>query len=168
MDAACGLMMQGSHRGIQARKHMPNTSLLLEQLEGERETWKDDYKAAMYCRGIEETISRGISFFFVIHFADESWSKRVQAGTIKYDAKIVRRIYALYTWWTSQHEYLWSELEKVEGDYAVKGAEVFRQCYRDARNLLRVNLDASIAAAENTEKEIFADVSEGDWGADAA
>ena len=106
---------------------MPNTSLLLEQLEGERETWKDDYKAAMYCRGIEETISRGISFFFVIHFADESWSKRVQAGTIKYDAKIVRRIYALYNWWMGQHEHLLSELQKVERDHAVKGADMFRQ-----------------------------------------
>ena len=74
-------------------------SFVAEQLEEEKEGWKSDHDAAMECRDLEDLLRRGIGLFYWLRLADESWSKKVQGGTVPFDAARAKSIYKQYKWW---------------------------------------------------------------------
>jgi len=119
------------------------------ELEEEREAWKPDHDAAMACYDVEDMILRGLALFFGIRRADESWSKKVQAGTLQFDQKRAQSIHAQYEWWLGPCDGVLSALAKAERAFKqVDNAEVFRRCVNLARRLVLIDVDGLIESHE--------------------
>ena len=121
---------------------------LKSQTESE-ELWKADHDSAMRCTALEEKIKAGLSFFGLINGLDALWSRRVQAGRYKFDAKIARDLYAFYQWWLAPCEHVFEAIATMEKEgYQVTGAVELRKAFSTARQILRTNIDEVISGME--------------------
>jgi hypothetical protein len=84
----------------------------VDGIEDAQESWKAGQEDAMGCRNVEETVRRGIGYFYMIRFADESWSKKVQSGAVKFDPAQARAIRQRYQSWLKPCDQVLSVLEQ--------------------------------------------------------
>jgi hypothetical protein len=71
----------------------------VDGIEDAQESWKAGHEDATECRNIEDTVRRGIGYFYMIRFAVESWSKKVQRGAIQFDPAQALAIRQRYQSW---------------------------------------------------------------------
>jgi hypothetical protein len=132
----------------QPEANMMNNDFVIGEFEEQKEAWKADHDEAMACYDLEETIRRGIALFGMIRLADESWSKKVQSGSAKFDADRLRTIKNQYEWWLAPCSGILETLAKAEASFSqVENAAYFRGCVTLARKLVFVDVEGLIEAA---------------------
>jgi hypothetical protein len=142
---------------------------ILDELREEREAWRADHDDAMACYDVEDMILRGVALFFGIRRADESWTKKVQAGTVKFDPQRATAIHRQYEWWLAPCDDVLVALEKAERSFReVSNAEVFRQCVNLARRLVLIDVNGLIESAEQVARGEVEPITEADLGGDKA
>jgi hypothetical protein len=140
------------------------TEFFAEHLEDQREAWKADHDKAMECRDLEDLIRRGLGLFHIIRLADESWSRKVQAGTQKFNADAARGINAAYKWWLEPCDDVLKAIRQMELSLPVEGAGEFLRCYRLAKNLAGIAVDDLIESVEQVTRGEAVELTEEDWG----
>ena len=150
----------GNHEAM-----MANDINILGELKDEREAWKTDHDAAMACYDVEDMILRGLALFFGIRRADESWTKKVQAGTLQFDPKRAQSIHQEYEWWLAPCDDVLAALNKAERSFKqVENAEVFRRCVNLARRLVLIDVDGLIESHEQIVRGEVEAITEEDLG----
>jgi hypothetical protein len=128
---------------------------LVGQVEEEgKEAWKKDHDEAMECQDLEDMLGLGIALYHMIRRGDEAWSKKVQAGTVAFDADRAKTIHGAYEWWMIPCDTLLATVQKMEVAFQVEHAEEFRRCVRRVRHLLDIGVNELI--------ESFAQASRGE------
>jgi hypothetical protein len=91
---------------------------------------------ATACVDFEELLALGNSVFEAVSHLDAIWHRKVNEGTILFDAAAEGKILELYVLWLTPSVGLLGELERFERDgFTLGGAEGFRRHCEDARGL---------------------------------
>ena len=115
--------------------------VVLEQLNQEQEAWKSQHGEAMECRDFEDLLRRGLTYYNMIRFADEAWSRKVQGGRLPFKKAKLTEIHRLYEWWFKPCDAIMSRLQKMEKGFRIDGAEEFRDACRFVRSILGFKVD---------------------------
>jgi hypothetical protein len=146
-----------------------STTSFLDELNDEREAWKADHDAAMLCFDLEDTVLRGVTLFYMVRRADESWTKKVQAGSVAFDIAKAREIHEKYKWWLAPCDNVLDALTRAERSIrTIDNAEVFRQCVRYARRAVLINIEGLAEAAAQIARGEVEPITEADLGGDKA
>lgn len=155
-------------RRIRATKGRPmphEVNAFLEELTEDRdEAWKPEHNAAMNCRDLEDTLQRGLGWFYIIRLGDESWSKKVQSGETAFDADRVASIRSAYEWWLKPCDQILQRIQEVEREYEVVNAAEFRRAFLRARRLVSFNLAELLESASQWTRGEVRELTEEVWG----
>lgn len=127
---------------------MSDTRLIEEVTEQSRESWKQPHERAMACRDLEKLLAGGLQYFRAIRSFDEGWSMRVQANPSKFNADIAKQLRAHYEKWFQPCDKVLDEVERMEREFPVDGAEEFRKARLLVKSILRVSVDRLISAMD--------------------
>jgi hypothetical protein len=142
-----------------------DVTFLIDELGDQKESWKIDHDELKGCWELEDLLRRGIGWFHLIRMADDSWSKKVQRGSVEFDAKIARRLHGWYRWWLLPCDRVLAELEKHELKYKVEGAEQFRDCIRLANRSASIDVEHLIESVSQEKAGRAVPLTEGLWDA---
>src|SRR5947207_1875532 len=112
-------------------------SPVYRQLEAYSESWKQDHRAAMACRDLEDTISVGVALFRLLVRAEDSWRERVFRGIEECSDEDDRWVQGLFRLWLQVTEDVLDALPTLEHRFSsVDGANELRECAAQGRALL--------------------------------
>lgn len=119
-----------------------------KQLEAYEESWREDHKAALRCRDVEEVLAVGTMIFQLIQRLEQSWRDRVFRGTEEYTAEEEAAIQRYYRAWLPLSEKVLSELLLLERPFgSVEGADELRRCTEQVREILSAWSAPQLSAA---------------------
>jgi hypothetical protein len=112
-------------------------SAVYRQLEAYEESWKQDHRAAMACRDLEDTSAVGIAVFQLLVRVEDSWRERVFRGTEDYSAEHDHWVQGLFRLWLQVTEDVLKAIPSLEQHFSsMERAKELRECAAKGRALL--------------------------------
>lgn len=128
---------------------MPDTKdFLLSRFSEDAEAWKVDHDSAMVCRDLEAHVRVGLRAYRAIRDYDDAWSRKVQQGTVPFDAENAKGIDAAYRWWLQPCDSTFKAIALMEQYAEVEGADELRKAHRTVLRILRTPVEEIISAME--------------------
>jgi len=121
----------------------------IEACEHEVEEWKVAYEEAQRCRHFERWLARAVELFRVIRELDETWRANVFRGVEPFKPEDYQNMTDLYTRWLGLYDLMAPKLQHYEEQYrdGVEGAEEYRQCCAEAREILATSEPPTLSKA---------------------
>jgi len=123
--------------------------ILAQQFEQDGEAWKPAHVAVMACHQLGDSIAQGLRQYTAIRLEDETWSRRVQSGSAKFDAAIARQLRKKYEWWIQPCDKVLSCVHDFE-EYGliVDRADELRRAWSLVRAALRTPIEDVISSMQ--------------------